>query len=69
MVYRGGKRFHIEWDEIIAFEKFPFNIPYSLRKIKCKNGRIVLVTTDMTNYSKLAELIKARSGKLVKFEK
>ena len=69
IIYKTGKRSHVNWDEIVAFEKFRFNIPYSLRKVRCQNGKIILITIDMKNYSKLAELIKARAGKLVKFEK
>lgn len=58
VVYKNGTRYHRSWQDIIAIEKPKLFKRASFRIIRCRDGKNILVATDMLHYKELLEVIR-----------
>ena len=59
IVYKNGTRYHKNWQDITGIEKLRFyKCTLTVRIIRCRDGKNILVATDMIHYKELLEAIR-----------
>jgi len=59
VIFKNGAKIHQNWQDIISIERLKLSKRVLIiRKIKCRDGKNILVARDMAHYRDLLECIK-----------